>query len=219
MKAIIFAMILVASIAALPLLFDQNGDFRPTATPTPLEVMEGIPGNLIDGEPRQIALPAGEKFTLEKNDYRLFAVDKFSLEGVVLGRRDYSVGRESDLSPMDLAIGWGIMSDPVNLKRISISQSNRFYHYRIEEGALGLRPAEVGFKSSNMHMIPRSEDVAKNLEGVRQGEIVRIEGHLVNVKAPDGWEWLTSRSRVDTGRGACEIILVSDIEVRTFGKG
>ena len=37
--------------------------------------------------------------------------------------------RESDLAPVDLALGWGRMSDEAILKDIQISQSGRFYFW------------------------------------------------------------------------------------------
>jgi len=37
---------------------------------------------------------------------------------------------DSDLIPEDLALGWGPMSDNRVLRKIDISQSNRFYYWR-----------------------------------------------------------------------------------------
>jgi hypothetical protein len=37
---------------------------------------------------------------------------------------------------------------------------------------------------------------------------------LVNATRADGWHWNSSLSRDDTGAGACELLLLSDIAVR-----
>lgn len=218
MRSAAFAFTLILSLVILPFLYDQSGQFRFTATPTPLEVMEGIPGALVDQAPRQVELLPDQSFTIDRDGYRITARDRFELHGLVLGRKDYSSDRAADLSPMDLAIGWGVMSDPTYLKLISVRQSNRFYFLRWDEDKSKLQRAQISFNSSNMHMVPASEDVARKLEGVRPGEIVHIDGYLIDVTANDGWRWKTSRTRIDTGAGACEIILVEDVSIRTFGK-
>jgi hypothetical protein len=41
-----------------------------------------------------------------------------------------------------------------------------------------------------------------------------MSGYLVDVKAPDDFVWATSRSREDSGDGACEILLVTDIKIK-----
>ncbi len=59
-----------------------------------------------------------------------------------------------------------------------------------------------------MHMIPADADVKRQLEQVRQGQVVHIEGFLVDASRADGWHWKTSMTRDDTGAGACELIYV-----------
>src|SRR3546814_10278228 len=54
----------------------------------------------------------------------------FSIDARVLSREDYSTGREADLSPTDLALGWQEMADDAVLSRLDISQSGRWYRYR-----------------------------------------------------------------------------------------
>lgn len=218
MKAAAFAFALILSIVALPFLYDQTGQLRLTATPTPLEVMADIPGALVSKEPRQVELTPEEMVAFDRNGYTIVARDKFELHGVVLGRKDYVSDRAAELSPMDLAIGWGVMSDPTFLKPLTIRQSNRFYFYRWPEEVEGLQAAKISFNSSNMHMVPLNENVARSLKDIRPGEIVHIKGYLIDVSASDGWSWQTSRTRFDTGAGACEIVLVEDVSVRTFGK-
>ncbi|TCS57597.1 hypothetical protein EDD52_1265 [Primorskyibacter sedentarius] len=40
-----------------------------------------------------------------------------------------------------------------------------------------------------------------------------MTGFLVNITRQDGYEWLTSLVRTDTGLGACDIILVETVEI------
>ena len=134
----------------------------------------------------------------------------FSIEARVLSREDYRMGREADLSPTDLALGWERMRDDAVLSQLKISQSSRWYHYRWQNQP-PLPPAEIARSSANMHMIPSSEAVADALARVDNNDNVRIEGWLVEARAPDGWHWRSSTSREDTGGGACEVVYVCQI--------
>lgn len=135
----------------------------------------------------------------------------FSVDARVLLRKDYGSGREAELSPTDLALGWGRMRDEAVLSRLSISQGGRFYRYRWEN-APPLPPDEIVRSSANMHMIPADDAVAAALSAVREGERVRIDGWLVEAQAPDGWRWRSSTTRSDSGGGACEVVYVCSIK-------
>ena len=67
------------------------------------------------------------------------------------------------------------------------------------------------------HMIPAHAAVARKLNQVRPGHIVRLRGYLVAVSADDGWQWRSSLSRTDTGNGACELMWVESVEFGTIG--
>jgi hypothetical protein len=168
------------------------------------------PPRVRDGdEPLQSPVPTGlGDIRLEPATLQPLA--GFSLDARVLSREDYSIGRESDLSPTDLALGWGRMRDASVLSQLSITQSNRWYHYRWE-GEPPIPVREIIRSSANMHMIPANADAAKELARVRAGDRVRIDGWLVEADAPDGWRWRSSLSRDDSGGGACEVVYVCTI--------
>ncbi|MET0582838.1 MAG: hypothetical protein ABWX88_04065 [Pseudoxanthomonas sp.] len=149
---------------------------------------------------RPFALPAA---TLEP-------LAGFSVDARVLSREDYRFGREADLSPTDLALGWRGMRDDAVLSQLAISQSSRWYNYRWKDQP-PLPPAEIARSSANMHMIPASDAVADALAGIGKGDNVRIDGWLVEARAPDGWRWRSSTSREDSGGGACEVVYVCGI--------
>ncbi len=129
----------------------------------------------------------------------------------MLSAEPYWLDRGAKISPLDLALGWGVMSDQAVLDRIDISQSARWYRTRYEFPA-PLSDRQIIEHSSNMHMVPASRVVEKQLEGLRVGELVRLRGALVDVDHPSGWRWRTSMSRADTGDGACEIVYVEEVE-------
>ena len=59
-----------------------------------------------------------------------------------------------------------------------------------------------------MHLIPADEIVEDTLDDIRQGQIVDLKGYLVRADAADGWRWISSLSRNDTGARSCELVYV-----------
>jgi hypothetical protein len=141
--------------------------------------------------------------------YTISPLATFELKAKVLSRKNYNLGRESDLSPTDLALGWGRMSDESVLESISISQSGRWYRWRSND--LPIPRQEIQVSSANMHIIPKNERVKEQLSQIRKGDVVTLSGSLVRVDASDGWSWVSSLTRNDTGDGACEVVLVDNI--------
>ena len=153
--------------------------------------------------------------TVKKDEFDLSLTHRFSLDALVLSRKTYSVDEESDISPVDLALGWGPMSNPNPLKTIRISQSDRFYRFRYDH-APPIAHRAIETNSANMHMIPANDEVEKLLKSVRKGDVVSIQGYLTNVTRDDGWKWRSSTTRDDTGKGACELVYVENIRIKRF---
>ena len=82
------------------------------------------PGVLAPEAP--IQEPAPQAGAFRHGEYQLTPLATFQLRARVLGREDYSLDAGADLSPMDLALGWGPMSDEQVLEDIDIRQSGRF---------------------------------------------------------------------------------------------
>ena len=168
------------------------------------------PGILVAAEPLQLQID-DTRPALSKPGYRVTPLQRFSLEARVLGAEPYRFDRGAELAPVDLALGWGPMSDTTVLEEISISQSNRFYFWRVARFPIPRHDIEIN--SANMHMIPADSSVEHTLKRLRVGQVVRISGYLVEVAGTDGWRWRSSLSRSDTGNGACELVWVDDLRV------
>ena len=169
------------------------------------------PGVLAAAAPIQSGLD-GAVPTLKKAGYEIRPLARFELDARVLGVEHYYFDRGADLSPVDLALGWGRMSDTSVLDRIEISQSGRYYYWSTPE--YPLPRAEIETSSANMHMAPGNEGVANQLKAVRPGHIVRLSGFLIEARGTDGWRWRSSLARNDTGSGACELVWVDRMELR-----
>ncbi len=168
------------------------------------------PGIVAPMTPVQTNLTSSASFT-HKN-YTITPLATFYIQAKVLGKERYYIDRESELAPIDLALGWGKMSDDEVLKHFSISQSGRWYRWNTDNFVIPRR--EVETSSANMHLIPANDKVKTALSFVNEGDVVSIQGKLVSVKGEDGWGWKSSLTREDTGNGACELIWVESITVK-----
>ena len=153
-----------------------------------------------------VPLPDG---TLAYPGYTFSNSEPFDLEARVLSVRHYRSGREAELSPTDLALGWGRMMEDEVVDLIEVSQRSRWYHWRAD--TLPIPRREIQDSSANMHMVPANESVARVLDEVGEHDRIRIVGQLIDANAEDGWRWRSSRSRTDKGTGACELVLLEQI--------
>ncbi len=112
---------------------------------------------------------------LEMDDYQITKKARFEIHARVLSTEQYYLSREADLSPIDLALGWGVMSDQSLLEQIDISQSSRWYRWRYE-GSLPVSDQQIISSSGNMHMIPASTSVERSLMKLREGDVVALQG-------------------------------------------
>ena len=168
-------------------------------------------GRVAPRAPVQVNLhPAGEPIRVR--DCVITPLARFRVTARVLSATHYSFDREAELAPVDLALGWGPMSDNAVLEDLHISQMARFYTWSGRE--LPLEPEQITANSANMHMIPADAAVRRTLLRVRKNDIVEFSGYLVSIRSEDGWIWSSSMSRTDSGDGACEVVWVDSLGVR-----
>jgi hypothetical protein len=169
------------------------------------------PGILIASDPEQTGVAIGEK----PFDYRAFhlrPLAHFALDARVLHRRVYRYDHQAELVPVDLALGWGPMSDERVLDRMKITQSMRFYWFEYKMPP-PIPKEEIISHSTNVHIIPSTSAIASRCESLRTGSLVHLSGELVEATGPGIGTWRSSLSRTDTGNGACELMWVTDISI------
>jgi hypothetical protein len=167
------------------------------------------PGVLAPDDPRQELLADGPHWQL--GAYDVHALARFALRARVLSVERYRFDREADLAPVDLALGWGPMSANAVLDTLDIEQGSRFYSWSSHEPMIDAR--EIGGHSANMHMVPMDAAVRATLLDTRRGNLVDLEGWLIEARGRDGWYWRSSLSRDDVGNGACELVLVETVRL------
>lgn len=162
------------------------------------------PGVLVKDQPEQVIIKNASSWT--KDEFTITPLAEFYVKARVLGYENYRLGIESKISPVDLALGWGSMSDQFYLDQIEITQRNRWYYWKTK--SLPAPQDIITANSANMHIIPASEKIEVALNEIRRGSVIELKGYLVTVNTGEGWTWKSSLSRKDSGEGACEVFWV-----------
>lgn len=160
-------------------------------------------------QPSQIVAPENKQWN--KEEFNVTPLAEYKIKARVLSRNNFSVGKESKISPVDLALGWGPMSDQSVIDQIDISQRNRWYRW--ETDSYPIPRQDIISNSANVHIIPANKLIEKKLNKVYKGSLVEMKGYLVEIKTDDGWYWRSSLRRDDTGGGSCELFWVEELIV------
>lgn len=168
-----------------------------------------FPGAIAMAAPIQKSASYAKPFS--HGQYTVHPIATFEIKALVLSVQDYFWGDEAKLSPVDLALGWGPMSDGDVLKNINVSQGNRWYFYNYKIPPIPVN--EIISHSANMHLIPSTDQIEKAIKKAHKGNVVEFKGYLVNLTKPDGWRWNSSQSRTDSGHGSCELVWVDEFDI------
>ena len=156
-------------------------------------------------------------FRLMRGGYDISITQKaaYTVRGIVMGRENYYSGWNALISPADVALCWGQLADNGTYKRLKWSQGNRWYFWSAEDD-FGYNNDFVAQHSSNNHIIPATSNLAKAVKGLKQGHVVEMTGHLVDVTAvknSENYRWNSSTSTTDRGDGSCEILYLTRLKV------
>lgn len=176
--------------------------------------LERRPGVLAPDDPSQVLIE--DAAPIEAGDFVLEPRAEFEATVRILGTETYRLDALAAVAPLDLAVGWGAMSDTAVLERLRISQGARFFLWKSRDAVLPIPRDELESHASNWHLIPADDALARDLRRLRVGEVVHLAGQLVDVQGPKT-SARTSLRRDDTGAGACEILRVTSMEIRPGG--
>ena len=127
----------------------------------------------------------------------------------LLGYKTYTDDPQAKFSPVDFAVSWGLFAHPFIASKIEIEQYDRYLKWKIDRLPV---PAEQAMAMvSNIHIIPANPEIAEKIKQVARGDLLRLKGELVEIKADD-LVWRSSLRPDDVGDGACEVFRVHSIE-------
>lgn len=177
-----------------------------TATLPPLPATALPDGSPQQTDIRSVAVELGDGYSAE-------LLYGYVLEGLVVTRREFRNDTVSGISPLDLGITWGDLSEPARAASVSFNTVPRGVTFRPVAGGAAL-PADWETQITNNHLIPANPAVHDALQQIEVGQTVRISGYLVVVTGDGISPWRSSTRRDDHSiYGGCEIILVRDVEI------
>jgi len=169
-------------------------------------------------EPLQSAVEAPMfKATVHGIEYIVRPRYSYDISGLVVSRHDtdawWDTAHRDDLfNPVDLCVVWG-RNASTGLYRDMRFQNGQWTCYAQQRGGM------VDFdltQFSNNHLVTDRGDVRRAVRRIRIGDQVRLRGYLVDYGVlRDGGPAqmrVSSNTRLDTGPGACEIVLVTSVE-------
>ena len=171
------------------------------------------PGQVAPREPLQVELKNPVPIHSEAHEgYEILPIATYDIEARVLSVETYRWDQGAELAPIDLALGWGPMSDVEVLRHFDIGQGYRLFTWRTRE--FPIPREDVESHSANVHVIAAYRSVESQVRQLRPGDVVRLQGSLVEARAKSGWTWRSSLTRQDTGNGSCELFWVESVQVR-----
>ena len=150
-------------------------------------------------------------------DQSISVLQPFKGDFRILGSKIYTDDEQAKFSPIDYAVSWGLCAQPEIARHITVTQYNRYLNWKMDRVPVPIEQAKQ--MVSNMHIIPSNPQIAKAIKQVKRGDLVRLQGELVEVRDKD-LIWKSSLTPTDTGDGACEVFRVSSIKwIEKVGKG
>lgn len=173
--------------------------------------IEHPPGILAPFDPVQVEIPENPG-SFPVKEWTLRSLALYRIDARVLSKKRYRFDFPAKLSPYDLMLGWGPMSDSSVVETLSFSQRGRFgFWHWCEDPPLPI--SEINRHACNIHVIPANDRIRDRIAELRIGTLVRIYGDLVEATHPRArGPWRSSLTRNDEGSGACEILFVESIE-------
>jgi hypothetical protein len=166
-------------------------------------------GQIVQEQPVQ--KPASKTEFRFKEKYTMIPLADFAIRARVLSSERYRFDDASELAPVDLLLGWGVMSDDQILSALELSQGSRWFFWHCK--TLPVAQDQIEHNAANMHLIPENDAIESAIKKAKTGNLVKFKGYLVKVIRNDGWQWQSSLTRNDTGSGACEVVFVTNFAI------
>jgi len=143
--------------------------------------------------------------------YTLNPIKGYSAEVRILKHRRYFFEEKKDLSPVDIIVGWSEMSDERNLKFVQLSISKRTFDINFTKPPI---PETSMYKQMELlHLIPSTKEIEEQINWLRTGNIIRIEGKLVNVESINSFNWNSELQQIQDQASKKMILWVESIEI------
>lgn len=160
------------------------------------------------GEPYQ---GSSSMESIEIDSFEIIPRKSFDVEARIIDAEHYYLDRKAWLSPMDIVIGWNNLSDESVYQLVDFSLSDRQYSWKNNSPTVD--NDEIKRSTANISIIPADNTIADQLDMLKIGQVVQLQGHLVDVERTMHWKWKTSLSREDSGAKAGEVLFLESLEI------
>lgn len=170
----------------------------------------GQPPGILAPDPPSVQLVADKPPLFERDNYAIEGLAQFKAKARVLSLERYGRDPQARIAPLDVALGWDKLSDSTTFKGVDVAQSERKIVFESYDPAL---PNELAATMMvNLHVIGADGEVDSKLRDLRRGNIVQIEGWLVEVRAQEGWRW-KGEARAASPAMPSNVLWVQNVEV------
>lgn len=160
--------------------------------------------------------PRVSRITLEKpfpfNNSTVVPIRKITAQVRVLEKKRYYFDNKSEYSPVDVLIGWNELSDERNLDYIHFSLDERYFKINYSKPPLPLN--DIYSQIQLWHLMPSSEEIDTSIKGIREGNVISIEGFIVDIKSNDSFGWKSELTKPGEAHLKNTILWINSIEVR-----
>lgn len=202
---IVFAL-LVLLVLLLPTPFSAQAVSTPNQ-----EILD------VKKDPIQTNLSMVEPIVIEQPSFvwKLIPRAEYLIAARIISKQEFTDDWLADVSPLDLGLGWGDLSDTTFDSQLHWRQGNRWLFYSwLDEPPLP--PTYIKDHAANVHIIPATENLRLAVLLLEAGDLVLLEGLLVDAEKTEGGlvrTQYTSLTRTDEGFGGCEVIYVERVVV------
>lgn len=168
------------------------------------------PGIIAKEEPKIDRLTWQEPFTFKGATFTPKKI--IDAEVRVIKRKRYFFDSFSKYSPVDALVGWNDLSDSRNLDYIYFQLGERGFELDLTRPPLPV-PKIYG-ESDLWHLIPSSEEIDKKIKALREGEIMKIGGLLVDVESDLDYSLTTNTELSESSKPKGFIIWIEELQIR-----
>jgi hypothetical protein len=168
-------------------------------------------------DPIQIAVEYDTTIVVsdKKSEFTLSLIAYYKISGIVVCKKSFSMGWQSEFVPVDLSFCWGEIARPENTQYVTFIHKGRWYYFKVTKDS-PFNHEYVYRHSSNNHIIPATKNILRAVKSIKINTPVILEGYLVDMTGTYDentcW-WSTSRVRTDTKQNSCELIYVNRVRI------
>jgi hypothetical protein len=170
-----------------------------SSRPLQSTLVHGVPINIVIGD----------------LDVSLQPVARYKISAMLLAKKRYVDGWAGKLTPYDIVLGWRNAGILENTENLPITQSVRHYQFTVSPST-NMTSTYISKHTSNNHIIPATKNVLKAIKSIKIYDKITLDGYLVNMSGifkSNKINWLTSKTRNDTGAKASEIFYVKSVKI------